>query len=105
MVRIGVSVAGIEDTHKMRGVQAPGVWAHAMALDNIITFCSDYHHVNFGLGLNPDVQYVTLITIFANHSYQYLLHLFLHLCAKKDTIENFIDNRIPRYLHEATSKL
>lgn len=42
IVIVGASVAGNADTHEMRGVTAPGAWAHAMALDNLLVMGSRY---------------------------------------------------------------
>jgi len=51
IVIIGASVTGMRDVYEMRGVNGPGAWAHAMALDNLLALGSSYRPATFaGIG-------------------------------------------------------
>lgn len=47
VVMIAASVEGARDMHEARGIRVPGVWIHAMALDNILTLGKNYRKASF----------------------------------------------------------
>ena len=53
IVIVGASVVGMTDTYAMRNVTAPGAWAHAMALDNLLALGPSYRRATYsGIGFS-----------------------------------------------------
>lgn len=69
-VMIGASTTVTPDLLETRGVAVPGVWVHAMALDNLLTLGSDYRRATYAsLGfsenstLGKTIKLLTALTI------------------------------------------
>ncbi|WP_170317823.1 CHASE2 domain-containing protein [Paroceanicella profunda] len=60
VVLVGASVAGIPDLIAMRDVIAPGLWAHAMALDNVLSLGPALRQAQHGGAPVPDILSLVL---------------------------------------------
>ncbi|WP_372022722.1 CHASE2 domain-containing protein (plasmid) [Tistrella mobilis] len=98
VVILGATVSGAEDLHPMRGVYAPGAWAHAMALDNLLAMGRAYRPgaldgVGFSAGTGYEVARLMLQTLLAG-----LIALGLHNIVRPWQIEARVHRNLPGWI-------
>ncbi|WP_372069349.1 CHASE2 domain-containing protein (plasmid) [Tistrella mobilis] len=98
VVILGATVSGAEDLHPMRGVYAPGAWAHAMALDNLLAMGRDYRPgaldgIGFSAGTGYEAARLMLQTLLAG-----LIALGLHNIVRPWQIEALVHRNLPGWI-------
>ncbi|WP_372052965.1 CHASE2 domain-containing protein (plasmid) [Tistrella mobilis] len=101
VVIVGATVSGAEDLHPMRGVYAPGAWAHAMALDNLLAMGRDYRRaaldgIGFSAGEHHEAARLMLQTVLAG-----LIALGLHQIVRPAQIEVRVHRNLPAWIAPA----
>ena len=92
---VAASVHGAPDTHDMRGVVAPGVWAHAMALDNLLTLGNGYRRAVVGSYGFAQAGPLSWLWTASHVLLAGILILPLLRMAVKSRINNFVEGKIP----------